>query len=176
MNGRGKVACWLAAAVLALGACGSGSTPADPAATDEPSSAPAAAEPSSTTRATTDWQLDLSQRGGARLLHPASAVDAGEQPVVILTCVPSGRLIVRLPRVAPVASEERLTIGSGGDVVAFVADTQEGSGSASARGDLPIALDRMLEAGFAAAYGATSVGELPPVPADMRARWRSACS
>lgn len=176
MNARGKVGYWAIMGMLALAACDSAADGDDRALPGEPAAPPTAGEPSASMRATTDWQLDLSQRGGARLLHPASAIDAGRDPVVILTCVPSGRLIVRLPRVAPIPSEERLSIGSGGDVIAFVADTGPEARSAAARGPLPLALDRMLESGFAAAYGATSVGALPPVPADMRARWRSACS
>ena len=160
----------LVATALAMGGCGD---------TERASPAPETAGPAATPEArprdpSTDWQLDVSSRGGARLLFPASALDAGEDPVVLLTCVPSDRLIVRLPRVIGVGSEERLSIGDGDMVVAMVADRTRGAGVA-ARGPTPDDLDAMLEGGFAAAYGATSVGRLPPVPADLRARFRAAC-
>ena len=126
--------------------------------------------PLSPLSATTDWQIDTSARG-ARLAY---AEERGD-PIVLLTCV-GDRLIVRLENVAPITSEERLTIGSGDLAVALVADPTSGMPSIAGRGPVPENFETMLEQGFAAAYGSYSTGVLPPVPADSIARWRASCA
>ncbi|MCJ8191084.1 hypothetical protein MUY73_06985 [Sphingomicrobium aestuariivivum] len=123
------------------------------------------------------WTVEQSA-GGVRLVYDPvdAAVDAPDDPVLVLTCTGGGRLIVRLPRVAPIGSEERLSIGSGDDVAALVADPGNEVGGIAGRGPVPEALPEMLEAGFAATYGAYSTGVLPPVPVDSIAAMRSACN
>ena len=173
---KAPVAILLMAALLA--GCG-GDASRD---TDADSGAPAPAQvegdtsdennvpPLSPLAATTDWQIDTSARG-ARLAY----AEERDDPIVLLTCV-GDRLIVRLENVAPITSEERLTIGSGDLAVALVADANSGMPSIAGRGPVPENFETMLEQGFAAAYGSYSTGVLPPVPADSIARWRASCA
>lgn len=123
------------------------------------------------------WTVEQSA-GGVRLVYDPvdTADDTPTDPVLVLTCTGGGRLIVRLPRVAPIGSEERMSIGSGDDVVALVADPTRESGGIAGRGSVPEAFGAMLEEGFAVAYGAYSTGVLPPAPADSIAAMRSSCS
>jgi uncharacterized membrane protein len=87
-----------------------------------------------------------------------------------LVCPGDGRLRVTLPAARAIASEERLSVGGGGEVEALVAEQGEARGGVSAVGAVPASLGAMLRAGPGASYGATSIGPLPAVsPADSEA-------
>ena len=180
---------WAVLAVPALVLAGCGERAADPRTGDiagEPASAPkrsltpeeeALVAPLSPVPASDGWEFSQSA-GGARLIyHPDGdgATRTGD-PTLVITCPGAARMIVRLPRIAPIGSEERMSIGSGDTVVALVADPDEGTAGIAGRGPVPEALPTMLEQGFAATYGASSTGVLPPVPASIIDRMRSACN
>ncbi|MCM8558006.1 hypothetical protein [Sphingomicrobium sediminis] len=120
------------------------------------------------------WRFQESANG-ARLFYVSETNPASQ--VMILTC-PIGvdRLIVRLPEVVPVGSEERLTIGHGNDLAVLMVDPMRDNGSVAGRGPIPDNLDTMLKQGIAAAYGSYSLGDLPAVPGETSARFISACS
>ncbi|WP_265587381.1 hypothetical protein [Sphingomicrobium arenosum] len=133
--------------------------------------------PLSPVGASQGWTVEQSA-GGARLVYDPldPADDTSLDPVLVLTCTGGGHLIVRLPRVAAIGSEERLSIGSGDNVVALVADTTPERGGIAARGEVPNRLGAMLGAGFAVSYGAYSTGVLPPVPPASIDAIRSSCN
>ncbi|MEO5809790.1 MAG: hypothetical protein ABIR51_07020 [Sphingomicrobium sp.] len=95
-----------------------------------------------------------------------------------LQCTAAQRLLlVNLSGVPPLASEERLSFGGDGEVVALVADARGNAAHRGVRGSgaPPAALEAMLRAGPGASYGATAIGPLPPVPADEARRFAAAC-
>jgi len=105
----------------------------------------------------------------------------GDRPTIHLFCPAArGQLLVNLPTIAPISSEERLSFGGAGDVEALVADTGGDAlrGGVSGVGAAPSAarLAAMLVAGPGASYGATAVGPLPPVNAPDATAFAAACN
>jgi uncharacterized membrane protein len=115
--------------------------------------------------------------GGWSEVEDGLAFASDRAAVVRLACAPAGQLVVNLPRATPVGSEERLSFGGGGDVVALVADPRGDAsrGGVSGTGPVPAELAAMLKAGPGASYGATAIGPLPPVEAEMAGRFVAAC-
>lgn len=156
----------------ALASCGSGATspPSDgesrtSALPPETPLRPATPEP---VAARGEWQHD-----DGRLRF----VDADSRKAVMeLACRPRA-LLVRLPGVVPIGSEERLSFGGGGDVETLVADSTSDEPVVEASGMLPdpTRLRALLAAGPGASYGATAVGPLVPVPAAMADAFVTAC-
>ena len=116
------------------------------------------------------WNLDgttLSLRDGAGRL-------------VSLSC-PAGsdELLVNLPGFKPIGSEERMSLGAGGTVVALVADTRGDPkrGGVTATGPVPAELAAILAdpAGISVSYGAGAGGPHPTVPPDLARRFLAAC-
>lgn len=119
------------------------------------------------------WALLVSDQGTG-LAFPST----GTKRVIHLYCAArSPELLVNLPQVRPVASEERLSFGGGGEVVGLVADVRGDRlrGGVSGSGAAPATLDAMLRAGPGASYGASALGPLPPVPAEDAHRFAAAC-
>lgn len=102
----------------------------------------------------------------------------GSRRIIQLHCAAgSTRLLVNLPTIRPIGSEERLSFGGGGEVVALVADVGGDSlrGGVSGSGSVPASIEAMLRAGPGASYGASAIGPLPPVAPEDARRFAAAC-
>ncbi len=118
------------------------------------------------------WDLQSSGEG-------ASLVFAGQdRPAIRLFC-PSGgkRLVVNVPGFQPVGSEERLSFGSGSEVVALVADTRgdRQRGGVTGTAALPANLEILIGGSVSASYGAQSSGPHPAIPAGLSSAFVAAC-
>jgi uncharacterized membrane protein len=173
----------LIAALVALplfAACGRTDTPASPAASDTtagraPVAGPADGAPPAEappTAAKAAWHLVAGSDG------TALAVDGDRGPALRLWCTPGGnRLRVNVPGFTPIASEERMSFGQGGVVVALVAGA---SGDATRAGvtaetALPSNLDALLSGPVTATYGAQVSGPHPVPSAELVSRFVGAC-
>jgi len=160
----------LAAAALALVACGSREqAPAEPPATAN--EAPPAAPPATPA---SRWDLQSSGEGVALALLTASG------PAAIRLFCPAGqdRLLVNVPAFRPVGSEERLSFGGGGEVVALVADTSgdRRRGGVSGTGAVPDELGRLVAGPISASYGAQTSGPHPAPPPQLARAFVAACN
>lgn len=119
------------------------------------------------------WTMSSSSEGSGL----AFAASDGARLVHLFCPARSGSLLVNLAAAKPIASEERLSFGGGGEVVALVADPRGDAlrGGVSGRGPAPRQLESMLRAGPGASYGAVSVGPLPPVEPGLVGRFAAAC-
>lgn len=150
-------------AALLLGGCGS-PQPAPPA---DSNAAGADASVSSA------WSLQSSDEGAALVISDA----AGEDALRLFCPSGDGRLLVNVPGFEPIGSEERLSFGSGGNVVALVADTRGDSrrGGVSGTGAVPEELPALLSGSVSAAYGAQTSGPHPAPPARLASAFVAAC-
>ena len=164
----------LLAFALALPGCGSRQPTADnsgPVQVGDPAAAPAggADQP-----AALKWDLQSNEEGTALSLSAGSGAT-----VMRLFCpARTGTLSVNVGSFKPIASEERLSFGGGGEVAALVADAQgdRARGGVSGSGAAPAELQRMLSGPVSASYGAQSSGPHPPPPADLAASLVRACA
>ena len=104
-------------------------------------------------------------------------VDADSERAVMMIACSKGQLVVSLPGVKPIGSEDRLSFGGGGDVEALVATSDPTATSVTGAAPL-IEFDRLaalLEAGPGASYGATAIGPLVPVSADQARAFVTGC-
>jgi uncharacterized membrane protein len=87
-------------------------------------------------------------------------------------------LLVNVPSFKPIGSEERLSFGSGGEVVALVADPRGDAqrGGVSGRGAVPDNLAALISGPVSASYGAQSSGPHPAPPAELARAFVSACA
>jgi uncharacterized membrane protein len=118
--------------------------------------------------------LQSGSEGATLLLN-----DAGGEPRIRLFC-PAGanRLVVNVPAFAPIASEERMTFGSGGEAATLVADSggDPQRGGVSATGPVPDDLARLVAGEIAVNYGAQDSGP-HPAPSQQQARaFAAACA
>lgn len=118
------------------------------------------------------WDLQ-SSGGGVALVYYASGVAS-----IRLFC-PAGqnRILINVPSFRPIASEERLTFGSGDAAEVLVADARgdQQRGGISAAGPVPSNLEKLLDGPVAASYGAQRAGP-HPAPSDALARdFQAAC-
>jgi uncharacterized membrane protein len=99
-------------------------------------------------------------------------------PVIRLFC-PSGqnRLIVNVPTFKPIGSEERLTFGSGGEVIALVSNPRGDAsrGGVSGSGPVPDDLKALIAGPVEATYGAQHSGPHPAPPSETSRRFVTAC-
>ena len=88
-----------------------------------------------------------------------------------------GRVAVNVPRFRPIGSEERLSFGSGGEVVALVADTSGDAvrGGVTGKGAVPDELPDILAGPVSASYGSQVSGPHPALPAELAAAELKAC-
>ena len=132
-------------------------------------SGPAGSAPS---RASAAWDL-VSSGEGVALVFPASGVTS-----IRLFC-PAGqnRILINAPSFRPIASEERLTFGSGGAAEALVADTRGDAqrGGVSATGPVPRNLTALIGGPVSASYGAQRVGPHPAPPIALARDFVAAC-
>jgi uncharacterized membrane protein len=120
------------------------------------------------------WDLQASGEGSALALLSESGATT-----VRLFCPAAGnRILVNVPGFRPVASEERLSFGSGGEVVALVADTRGDAqrGGVTATGPVPEDLAALIAGRVAVNYGAQNSGPHPAPPADLVQSFVAACS
>jgi uncharacterized membrane protein len=171
----------LAPLVLLLSACGgSRDAPAPEAETAAgnaaavAAAAPAVASPKAQPKAAgAGWDLQASGEGSALALLSASGATA-----IRLFCPAGGKtLLVNVPGFRPVGSEERLSVGSGGAVVALVADTRGDRlrGGVSGSGAVPSDLARLIVGPVSASYGAQVSGPHPAPPPELARAFLSAC-
>lgn len=114
-------------------------------------------------RASDAWDL-VSRGEGVALVFPASGVTSTR-----LFC-PAGqdRILINVPSFRPIATEERMTFGSGSAAEALVADTRgdQQRGGVSATGPVPRDLAALIGGPVSASYGAQRIG---PHPAPLKA-------
>lgn len=161
---------------LLLGACES----REAGAPDQPvpanaaiaAASPAPREPAAPAAA--QWDLQSSGEGTALVLAPPAGAAA-----IRLFCPAGGkRLLVNVPGFRPVGSEERLSFGSGGEVVALVADTRGDAarGGVSGTGAVPGELARLIEGPVSASYGSQASGPHPAPPPGLARAFAETCS
>ena len=139
---------------------------------NEPGGAPATEVPVRQFEAP-EWDLKSSSEGAAL------ALVAGGHTVMRLFCpARTNRLLVNVPAFTAIASEERLSFGSGGEVVALVADSRGDAqrGGISGTGAVPDNLAALIGGQVRVSYGAQSSGPHPAPPADLASAFASACT
>ena len=119
------------------------------------------------------WKLHRAP-GGATLVLGG----AGGQPVIRIACASQARLIVNVPAFKAVGSEERLSFGGDGEVVALVADSSGDKlrGGVSGQGRIPDELKRLILAPLSASYGTQTSGPHAPPPQELAAPFLTICS
>ena len=121
------------------------------------------------------WDNAASGEGAGLFLEAAD----GRRQLTLFCPAGSGDLLVNVPAFRPVGSEERMSFGSGGTVVALVADPSgdSGRGGVSGRGPVPAELERILAGrdGLSINYGAQNSGPHPAPPAAMAATFLAGC-
>ena len=149
--------------IATLAAC---RQPAEP---PENSAAPAMGD----SKPAADWALQRETDGAALLLRNSNG-----RPVIRLACVSKARLVVNVPAFSPIASEERLSFGANGEVVAMVADSKGDKvlGGVSAEGRIPDELKRLIVAPISASYGAQTSGPHAPPPENLAGPFLNACT
>ena len=88
------------------------------------------------------------------------------------------KLLVTLPTIAAIGSEERLSFGGGGEIATLVVTRLAGAPSVSGEGAAPDGqrLAAMLAAGPGASYGAAALGPLVPVPDELATGFVARCT
>ena len=166
---------------FALAACGGGGDAADPpseaaAASHAPSPSPGPPESESAPAPAARWYLESDKDGATLALQPGGV--AGPGAAIHLSCPAGGnRLLVNLPGVRPIASEERLSFGSGGEVVALVADVNGDPrlGGVTGTAPVPERLDNLIAGAITASYGAQRSGPHPAPPRALASAFVAAC-
>lgn len=119
------------------------------------------------------WALNSSDEASALQL-----LDASGDVIFRIICPGSdGGIAVNVPAFTPIGSEERLSFGSGGHVVALVADTNGDRvrGGVTGEGAVPQELGQILSGPVSAVYGAQVSGAHPAPPAKLAAAQLAAC-
>lgn len=150
------------AAGILLGAC---NRPADlPGGNAQHPDDPAAADA---------WRLERAAEG------PGLILTSGLGPKMRIFCDAAGQqLSVNVPAFEPVGSEERLSFGQGGEVVALVADVRgdPARGGVTGSSAPPDNLAQLLAGPVAASYGSQTSGPHPAPPAALADAFAAACS
>ncbi len=149
------------AAVL-LGGCGRDEPTVDPPTDIDIRSADAAG-----------WDQQSSDEGAALV------VASGGAPALRLFCpAGAGKLVVNIPAFRPIGSEERLSLGSGSEAVALVADSRGDPqrGGVTGEGPLPAELEALLSGPVSASYGAQVSGPHAAPPPESVKAFAAACS
>jgi len=151
---------------LCLAACSERGAP-------QPSNTVTVEAPVESRKEVAKWQLLSSGEGTALRFAEGEAT-----PAIHLFCPSrSGQLIVNVPAFKPIASEERLSLGGGGTVVALVANSGGDAMRGGVTGEVPVSaeLATILAGPISASYGAQSAGPFTsPADAD-RAAFLAAC-
>ena len=163
----------IAAVALLLCGCDRGAdvSPAPEAGAEAPTRPSPASDVSES--AAPRWDLRSSGEGVALAL-----LSGPEETTVRLFCASGeNRLLVNVPAFRPIGSEERLSFGSGGHVVALVADPRGDArrGGVSGTGEVPAELDRLVGGPLSVSYGAQTSGPHPAPPSDLARAFVAAC-
>jgi len=169
----------IAAATLTLTACGSredaGDAPPAGKAEAPPSPSPSMlpAAHGAAPAAARSWTLQASDEGTALVLLPAK----GSATIRLFCPARQNRLLVNIPGFRPIGSEDRLSFGSGGEVVALVADTRGDAqrGGVSGTGAVPDRIAALVGGRLSASYGAQTSGPHPAPPRDLARGFVAAC-
>ena len=156
----------LAAAALILLSCAPRQAPETNLATpDQPEPAAPARGPG--------WDLQSSGEGVALVF----LADGGTAAIRLFCPAGENRLLINVPAFKPIGSEERLSFGGGGEVVALVADPTGDiqHGGVSGSGAVPDDLKRLVAGPIAASYGAQRSGPHPAPPASLSQSFVTAC-
>lgn len=124
-------------------------------------------------RAAPHWDLQSNREGVALAMLDKSGVAA-----IRLFChAGQNQLLVNVPSFKPIGSEERLSFGSGGIVVALVADSSGDAqrGGVSGSGPVPDDLKGLVSGPVSASYGAQTSGPHPAPPPEMTRPFVTAC-
>ena len=159
----------IAATVLALASSAGCSRPADQG---NQSQAPAA--PAGPATAQARWGLQSSGEGVALALLDAT----GESVVRLFCAAGKHRLLVNVPAFRAVASEERMTFGSGGEAATLVADSRGDAQrrGVSATGPVPDNLAALVAGPISVNYGAQDSGPHPAPPVQSARAFAAACA
>lgn len=119
------------------------------------------------------WQTAASGEGAALFL----ADGGGERALTLFCPAGSNDLLVNVPAFRPVGSEERMSFGGGGTVVALVADPggDRARGGVSATGPLPAELPAILAGPISVNYGAQNAGPFAAPPAELAGNFLAGC-
>jgi uncharacterized membrane protein len=119
------------------------------------------------------WDLQSSGEGVALVYN------AGAGTAAIRLFCPAGenRFLVNVPAFRPIGSEERLSFGSGGTVVALFADPRGvgARGGVTGSGPLPADIKGLIEGPIVATYGAQTSGPHPVLSAEQHRQFVTAC-
>ncbi len=122
------------------------------------------------------WEMTSSGEGDGLFFGATE----GEPGRVHIFCPTGSGMLVNVNAFRPIGSEERMSFGSGGEVVTLVADPAGDGlrGGVSGEGPVPAALLAILTGseGVAVNYGAQDVGPLPPVPAETARAFVTGCT
>ena len=124
--------------------------------------------------ATPGWDLQSSGEGAALTLLGG----AGKTLVRLFCPADSHRLLVNVLAFRPIGSEERMSLGSGGEVVLLVADSRgdQQRGGVSATGPVPDNLAALVADRVSVSYGSQSSGPHPAPPVNLVRDFTAACS
>jgi uncharacterized membrane protein len=161
----------IAAALLLLAACGR--TAPDPTKGAANVAAPPATNSQRRDPPGGGWDFRSSGEGAALALLTAS----GGITVRLFCSSRGNRLLVNVPGFRPFGSEERLSFGSGGEIVALVADSRGDAqrGGVSGSGEVPANLAALIAGPIAVNYGAQNSGPHLAPPAGMARSFVAAC-
>lgn len=166
------------ALALMLAGCGDGKETADaPNAANAAASASSPSEPAPTGNAMASaapgWDLQSSGEGVALVL----GAEDGKTAIRLFCPAGEDGLLVNVPAFRPIGSEERLSFGSGGAVVALVADTRGDAqrGGVSGTGEVPDNLAALVGGPLSVNYGAQDSGPHPAPPANLARSFVAAC-
>ncbi len=120
------------------------------------------------------WSEAAGDEEAGLVLH-----DEGVRRLGLYCPAGSDELVVNVPAFRAIASEERMSFGSGGEVVALVADPSgdKARGGVSGRGPLPEEVGRILtgSAGISVNYGAQNSGPYPAPPEPLASAFLDRC-
>lgn len=124
--------------------------------------------------ATAQWRLERAAEGATLALASGSAA----ADIRIICSATGQQLSVNVPDFEPIGSEERLSFGHSGEVVALVADVRGDSGRGGVTGSsaAPDNLEQLLAGPVAASYGAQTSGPHPAPPPELAREFIRACS
>ena len=162
-----RIAALLITGSLLLGCTRGDADAVSNAGSNEPNSAAADGQDGS------GWDLQSSEEGVALVLGPRA-----DAAIRLLCPAGENQLLVNVPSLQPIGSEERLSFGSGGEVIALVADTRGDSdrGGVSATGAVPDNLAALLSGPVSVSYGAQTSGPHQAPPEQLASAFVAACS
>jgi uncharacterized membrane protein len=162
-------------AILLLAACGrDGAAPVSEniAAPPAPAAAAVPAGPRSAPQPSAGWGSEANG-AGASLWFQAM----GGRELTLSCPGRQGRLVVNVRGFRPIGSEERMSLGSRGEVVALVADSKgdRRRGGVTGTAPVPSELASILSGPVSLSYGAQSSGPHSPPPPDLARALVEAC-